>query len=266
LLEALVEERLRSHPDADAEADPHATEPYRATPPAWATRYQVIRPHRRGGLGEVFVAHDEELHRVVSLKRLQDEHADHPDSRARFLMEGEVTGQLEHPGVVPVYGLGTYPGGRPYYAMRFIHGETLLEAIQRFHAAEWPGRDAGERSLALRDLLARFLTVCNAVAYAHSRGVVHRDLKPANVMLGPFGETLVVDWGLAKVLGAAEDVPGEASSEWIRPTSGGSTTPTQLGHAVGTRAYMAREQAAAGTTWWTPEQTSTGSGPSCSRC
>jgi serine/threonine protein kinase len=102
---------------------------------------------------------------------------------------------------VPVYGLGAYPDGRPFYAMRLIKGDSLKEAIRRFHEADTPGRDPGERRLALRGLLGRFVDVCNAVAYAHSRGVLHRDLKPSNVMLGPYGETLVVDWGLAKVVG-----------------------------------------------------------------
>jgi serine/threonine protein kinase len=137
----------------------------------------------------------------VALKEIQERYADDPPSRARFLLEAEVTGGLEHPGVVPVYGLGVYPDGRPFYAMRLIKGDSLKEAIKRFHAADGSGRDPGERRLALRGLLRRFIDVCNAVAYAHSRGVLHRDLKPGNVMLGPYGETLVVDWGLARVVG-----------------------------------------------------------------
>src|SRR5207302_4547630 len=92
-----------------------------------------------------------------------------------------------------------------FYAMRFIRGESMQEAINRFHEADRePGRDPGERSLALRDLLMRFIAVCNAVGYAHGRGVIHRDLKPANIMLGPYGETLVVDWGLARLLDQPE--------------------------------------------------------------
>ena len=121
------------------------------------------------------------------------------------MREAEITGRLEHPGIVPVYGLGRDSDGRPYYAMRFIEGKTLKEAIQQFHKAEGPGRDPGERILALRKLLRHFLDVCDAVGYAHSRGVLHRDLKPANIMLGPYGETLVVDWGLAKPIDRSED-------------------------------------------------------------
>src|SRR5439155_755762 len=106
------------------------------------------------------------------------------------------------PGIVPVYGMGTYADGRPYYAMRFIQGHGLDDVVRKFHAADGvPGRSLTERSLALRELLSRFVATCKAVAYAHSKGVVHRDLKPANVMVCDYGDTLVVDWGLAKQAG-----------------------------------------------------------------
>ncbi len=126
-------------------------------------RFRILRPHASGGLGEVFVARDAELNREVALKQIKGGHADHPDSRSRFLLEAEITGGLEHPGIVPVYGLGHYPDGRPFYAMRFIRGDSLKEAIERFHRADkQPGRDPGERTLALRQLLRRFVDVCNA--------------------------------------------------------------------------------------------------------
>src|SRR5262249_47244485 len=157
-----------------------------------------------------------------------ERYAEHPDSRARFLLEAEVTGKLEHPGVVPVYGLGTYPDGRPYYAMRLIKGDSLKDAIAALHKAERPGRSASERALALRQLLGRFVDVCQAIAYAHSRGVLHRDLKPANVMLGKYGETLVVDWGLAKVLGQADPEATEAGL-----VGSGDSALTQAGRALG---------------------------------
>jgi serine/threonine-protein kinase len=237
--------------DADVQAslaalptpDGPATGPY--VPPATLpphARFLVLRPHARGGLGEVFVARDQELNREVALKEIQPRHADDPASRARFLLEAEVTGQLEHPGVVPVYGLGSYADGRPFYAMRFVKGDNLQEAIKRFHQAEAPGRDPGERALALRGLLGRFVDVCNAVAYAHSRGVLHRDLKPGNIMLGKYGETLIVDWGLAKPLDRPE--PAAAEEPAVRPGSGSSPGPTRAGAAVGTPAYMSPEQAA----------------------
>src|SRR5262249_49436159 len=146
---------------------------------------------------------DQELHREVALKEIQDRYADIPDFRTRFLREAEITGGLEHPGIVPVYGLGQYADGRPYYAMRFIKGETLQSAVERFHKSTFS--TPGEALLELRSLLGRFIHVCNAVAYAHSRGVLHRDIKPQNIMLGPYGETLLVDWGLAKPTDRADE-------------------------------------------------------------
>jgi len=229
-------------------------------------RFRILRPHARGGLGEVFVAMDAELHREVALKQILEKHADEPVSRHRFVAEAEITGGLEHPGVVPVYGLGTYGGGRPYYAMRFIKGDSLKEAIERYHAGDvgWVARseahqkasqsdsqpvgledsthptgNPGRRSLELRKLLRRFLDVCNAIDYAHSRGVIHRDIKPANIIVGKHGETLVVDWGLAKAIGRADPSAGEQT---LAPSSGGSSE-TLPGSALGTPAYMSPEQA-----------------------
>src|SRR5439155_24779418 len=162
------------------------------------SRYQVLRFHAQGGLGEVHVARDEELHREVALKRLQTPHASNPRSRRRFLREAAITSRLEHPSIVPVHSMGQDAAGCPFYAMRFVEGQTLQDAIQQFHGPDKTGRTPGQHQLALRQLLSRFVTVCNTVAYAHSRGIVHRDLKPNNIMLGPYGETLVLDWGLAK--------------------------------------------------------------------
>src|SRR5262249_45934677 len=155
----------------------------------------------RGGLGEVFVARDEELRREVALKAIQETFSRDTDSRYRFQLEAEITGRLEHPGIIPVYGLGEDEQGRPFYAMRLIRGESLKAAIVRFHKEARSLHDPRQQALAQRAILRRFVDVCNAIAYAHSRGVLHRDLKPSNVMLGPYGETLVVDWGLAKAAG-----------------------------------------------------------------
>src|SRR5262249_16960661 len=116
-------------------------------------RFRVLRLHAQGGLGEGFVADDTELHREVALKEIRPSHAHGPQRRTRFGLEAEVTGGLEHPGIVPVYGLGTYGDGRPYYAMRFVRGDSLKEAIRKYHEAEGRGRDPGERTLALRELL-----------------------------------------------------------------------------------------------------------------
>lgn len=218
-----------------------AVAPPAVAPPANSAsgRFEVISAHARGGLGQVSVAHDKELHRQVALKEIHPRLADHPESRARFLLEAEVTGSLEHPGVVPVYSLGTWPDGRPYYAMRFVRGKSLEEAVAQFH--ELPC-DADERELKLRKLLRRLIDVCNAVEYAHSRGVLHRDIKPANIMLGPYGETLVVDWGLAKPASHREDIVGAAES-LLMPPSAGNTPATRAGSVIGTPAYMSPEQA-----------------------
>ncbi|NUQ64559.1 MAG: tetratricopeptide repeat protein [Pirellulales bacterium] len=206
-------------------------------------RYTVLRFHARGGLGKVSLALDEELHREVAFKELLDRLADDQICRDRFICEAEITGLLEHPGVVPVYGLGRYSDGRPFYAMRFIRGDTFKEAIDRFHARSAAGAEPGERILEFRALLRRFIDVCNTVSYAHSRGVVHRDIKPRNVMLGKHGETLVVDWGLAKVVGRCGDY-ADSSERTIHLLSGSSAAVTQYGSAIGTPAYMSPEQAA----------------------
>src|SRR4029077_15574175 len=107
---------------------------------------------------------------------------------------------LEHPGIVPVYGLGKYADGRPFYAMRRIQGHSLKDPIAAFHQTDRVEAGLGERTLGFRKPLRHFVDVCNTVAYAHSRGILHRDIKPANIMLGNYGETCVVDWGLAKPL------------------------------------------------------------------
>jgi serine/threonine protein kinase len=242
---ATPQEDQSPSPTADTRTDlpARASRPSAAPPATSGVRFRVIRTHARGGLGEVFAAHDEQLDREVALKEIQLRYADDPDRRARFLLEGRITGKLEHPGIVPVYGLGCYPDGRPFYAMRFIKGESLQDAIRHFHAPGPTDRHATQSALELRQLLGRFLAVCNAVAYAHSRGVIHRDIKPANVMLGEFGETLVVDWGLAKLVGQA-DGTGNPLEKSVRPASASDSAATRMGSTLGTPHYMSPEQAA----------------------
>ncbi len=184
------------------------------------------------------------MHREVAVKRIQERHLANPESRRRFVREAELTARLQHPGIVPVHGLGQDADGRLCYAMRFVEGETLDSALHRFHEAERnPGRDPGERSLALRELLGRFIAVCNTVAYAHTRGIVHRDLKPGNIMLGDYGQTLVIDWGLARPFARADAAgttgPPAATSIGEEP----GTQGTREGQALGTPAYMSPEQA-----------------------
>jgi eukaryotic-like serine/threonine-protein kinase len=209
-----------------------------------ASRYTRPRPHRKGGIGEVFKAHDVELNRDVALKRIQEQYVDNPVCQRDFLREAEITGKLEHPGVVPIYGLVQGPDGNPSYAMRFIEGESLKDAIHQFHEADKAPRDPGERAVALRQLLNRFITVCNTLAFAHNRGIIHRDLKPGNIMLGKYGETLVVDWGLARSFTRTDSERASGEDSLIPATENGQPPDlTKIGATKGTPAYMSPEQA-----------------------
>ena len=191
------------------------------------SHYEIAGEHARGGLGRVLRAHDRRLERTVALKEL----AQGPSSRtaARFVREALVTARLQHPSIVPVYEAGRWPSGDPFYAMKLVSGDTLDEAIEK--------RPTLDARLAL---LPHVLAVAEAVAYAHSEGVIHRDLKPANVMLGAFGETQVVDWGLAKDRRLADD-PASAEDDSLYAQA--HADMTRAGTVVGTPAYMAPEQA-----------------------
>jgi serine/threonine protein kinase len=251
-----IEDILKGRPLAGTTEDEQASSPVTLPPPSpdgaapafstvWgSSRYKPIAFHKAGGLGEVYKAYDEELSREVALKCIKVEHADNPRCQRDFLREAEITGRLEHPGVVPIYGLIQGPDGNPSYAMRFIEGESLKYAIHQFHAADKAKRDPGERAVAFRQLLNRFIAVCNTLAFAHNRGIIHCDLKPANIMLGKYGETLVVDWGLACPFTRTE---GErASGEETRiPTPKDRETPdaTKRGDIKATLSYMSPEQA-----------------------
>lgn len=181
-----------STPAARSSADRGSPAPAGAGMP-----FVIVRQHARGGLGVVNLARDVHIKREVAFKQILPQHADNSTLRMRFLYEAQITGQLEHPSIVPVYCLGSDDKGYPYYVMRFVKGRTLDEIIKEHHVSPNP--------IVFRELLRRFIAVCQAVAYAHSRGVIHRDLKPSNVMLGDYGETLVLDWGLAKDIKNAAD-------------------------------------------------------------
>lgn len=203
--------------------------------------YRIEKLHARGGLGVIHLAVDDALGRSVALKRMQALSAPDSQRRNRFRWEAEVTSRLEHPGIVPVYGIGTDSQGEPCYAMRFVHGETLEHAIHRFHE-EKAALQSGERAIRFRKLLQQFVAVCNTIAYAHSRGIVHRDIKPANILLGAFGETLVVDWGLAKEW-ARQDGESDPSSPAVAH-SDSTWQATETGNLLGTPTFMSPEQAA----------------------
>ena len=213
-------------------------------PQAWAyspqhQRFTVLRMHQQGGLGRLMIARDAELNREIALKEILPALADSEDNRRRFIREAEITGALEHPGIVPVYSLGEFPDGRPYYAMRLVRGVDLRTAIDDFHRGR---AKRSERALAFRQLLGRMVDVCQAVHYAHNRGVIHRDLKPGNIMLGDYGETLVIDWGLAKTLDG-QPSPDDFEVAAVTPSERASSDRTQAGRIVGTTQYMSPEQA-----------------------
>ena len=143
-----------------------------------STRYSRLKFHDEGGLGEVYSARDEELGRDVAIKFVRKQHACNEELVTRFHVEAEVTSRLDHPGVVPLYGMGESWDGRPCYAMRFIEGVNLRTAVQEFHETDWNARGQGAWRLELHRLLGHLVATCDTVAYAHNRGVLHRDIKP----------------------------------------------------------------------------------------
>lgn len=203
------------------------------------TRYRLVERVARGGMGVVYTAEDEKLERRVALKVLDVPGAD-GDFAARLIREARVLARLEHPGIVPVHDVGTLADGRVFYTMKFVEGSRLDKYI--------------ETVASLQDRLRLFLRICDAVAFAHARGVLHRDLKPANIMVGPFGEVLVMDWGLAKILrGETQhpeplvdpdvtvfDKPGQEREE---SDATESSVITGHGTVMGTPGYMSPEQA-----------------------
>jgi WD40 repeat protein len=181
----------------------------------------------RGAQSIVYVAHDRQMGRDVAFKQLLP--GGPPDAEQRFLREARVAGQLEHPGVVPVYEVGRRADGKLYCAMRLLRGRSLAEALRQ------------EKGRARLKLLSNFVQLCQTIAYAHERGVIHRDIKPANVILGAFGETVVIDWGVAKVRGAADESGDELRAPLVDHRFDGRIT--QEGDVLGTPAYMSPEQA-----------------------
>ena len=203
------------------------------------TRYRLLERVARGGMGIVYAAQDEKLERRVALKVL-DVPGTEGELANRLILEARVLAKLEHPGIVPVHDVGTLADGRVFYTMKFVEGLRLDKYIETVESVP--------------DRLRLFLRICDAVAFAHARGVLHRDLKPANIMVGPFGETLVMDWGLAKIVrGApsAESTDGDSAATVIEkyaPRSPqnentGSTIATGQGTIMGTPGYMSPEQA-----------------------
>ena len=209
-------------------------------------RYKLIEPLAEGGLGRIYRVLETTIGRELAMKEIKRA-VDNPNTRARFDREARLTGKLDHPGISPVFGIGSHRDGRPLYVMRLIRGESLRDVIRALHG---DGEGPGAMTLGLRTLLGKFVSVCDIIAYAHSKNIVHRDLKPSNVMLGPYGEVLVVDWGLAKEVSAKNIGNYETSSDPEGTTSGTASFPgdsfqTVPGRAVGTPQFMSPEQALA---------------------
>ncbi len=209
---------------------------------AWAPkagqRYQLNTLHAAGGIGEIWLARDADLERDVAVKRLQAHSSGSEVTKLRFLREARITGQLDHPGVVPIYEICLDESTeQPYYSMRFLKGRTLTEVVKEYHDKR--KRQGGDPQ-ALLNLLSAFCIVCNTVAYAHSKGIIHRDLKCENVIIGDYGEVVVIDWGLAKEVGSKE-VPEDSSD--LGQHASANPAATLAGNILGSPAYMAPEQA-----------------------
>ena len=197
-----------------------------AEPDLSSTKYTFVKELGRGGMGTVYLAEDRELNRLVAIKVLNTPEVT-DDLRSRMIREAQIIARLEHPGIVPVHDAGTLPDGRVFYAMKFVRGSRLDE-----YAAQ---------NASLRDRLRKFQAACDAVAFAHAHGVIHRDLKPQNIMIGSFGEVLVLDWGVAKIKPQVNvDEHRSGSNLGSSAFTGGDTNH---GTIIGTQHYMAPEQA-----------------------
>ncbi len=192
------------------------------------SRFHIVGEIARGGIGIVYRGRDRDLNRDIALKVLRPEFAEREDVVARFIEEAQVGGQLQHPGIVPVYGLGLQSDGRPSFSMKLIKGRTLADLLQ-----------SNPKGI---DLLSVFEAVALTIAYTHSRRVIHRDLKPANIMIGSFGEVLVVDWGFGKVIGR-DEVARQADGTIIATLRSSGRSDSMAGSVMGTPAYMPPEQA-----------------------
>lgn len=200
-----------------------------------ATRYELGEPIAQGGMGRVIEARDLNIDRTVAMKLLIKGKDEQLGMQLRFTEEAQITGQLQHPNIVPVYDLGAHKDGQLYFTMKLVRGRTLRDVLKALRR----GDDETEQAFTRTRLLASFQQVCMGIAYAHSRNVVHRDLKPSNIMFGDFGEILVMDWGLAKILRRRTDVDGNVSSHRM----GMSRWATRHGEVIGTPGYMPPELA-----------------------
>lgn len=206
-------------------------------------RYQLLQTLGAGAMGEVLAAQDQNLRRKVAYKQIHSQMAVHPEVLSRFVKEAQITAQLGHPNIIPIYDLETHADGKTAYTMKLIQGKTLKDLLQAAREDfEQTGQARPEHSL--ETLLGYFLKVCDAMHYAHVRGVIHRDLKPANLMIGSYGEVYVMDWGIARLISQ----PDEWSEDLVRLIEPDQSQPlfeqTQMGKILGTPRYMSPQQAA----------------------
>ncbi len=206
-------------------------------------RYEVLEQIGRGGTGEVHRVLDRKLNRILAMKAIRADFAQKdPEGLHRFIAEAQATAQLEHPSIVPIHDMGRLPDGRVYFTMKEVRGRTLKDAVKALHRAASDGRwHPTPEGWSFRGLLDAFRRSCEAVAHAHARGVIHRDLKPNNIMLGRFGEVLVLDWGLAKVVG--EPQQGLLPVSTVREYGEDEILETMTGRVAGTIPWMSPEQA-----------------------
>lgn len=201
-----------------------------------STAYLIQRFHARGGCSEIYVAQDQQLGRTIAIKFLRPDVEGIESFQTRLRREAEITSRLDHPGIISIHAKGTDEHGLPFYVMRFVDGQSLGDQIRAVHQ-----RHPSPNTQQLRKLLGHFVDVCQTVAFAHSRGVIHRDLKPDNIVTGNFGETYLIDWGLAKQV-HEPDAPEPALGRSFDSTDA-SPELTHQGHTLGTPAYMSPEQA-----------------------
>ena len=216
------------------QADAIATEWYSDR----VARFRKQKLHEQGGLGNVWLAEDAELDRDVVVKEIKSKYANSVSHRARFARETKITGSLEHPGIVPVYGQGFSNDGSPFFAMQFIQGKNLRRSIKQFHS----GTNAERTSREFNRLIQHFIDVCDTIEYAHSQGVIHRDIKPENIMVGQFGETYLIDWGLA-CTAASRPTEESVSEEVDDCVENQNDLLSQAGQTIGSPAFMSPEQA-----------------------
>jgi serine/threonine-protein kinase len=208
-----------------------------------SNRYQLLENIGKGGMGEVFLAFDTVCGRRIALKRIRSDLLDHPQIRHRFLKEAHITCQLTHPAIIPIYSIQAIQLSA-YYTMPFVEGETLKQIIRKTRQQEKKGEQLDHLGGSIPALMRVFITICQAVAYAHSKGVLHRDLKPENIIIGKYGEVLILDWGLAKYIHSPASEEEEEESPLPPPIPPPRNAEiTRIGKVVGTVAYMAPERA-----------------------